>query len=81
MDLLWQHLNRIADTLVVIGPLVLFGYRWIRRISLDAGFTRTVAKTHLPHIYGRLHALDGEEHPSIVYINGGGTSERVARTL
>ena len=70
MDQLWIHLERIADVAIVIVPLALWLGRWVRRIGIDSTFTRSVAKIHLPHIYRRLHSVDGGEHPDIVYLNG-----------
>ena len=67
---MWEHIGRIADILVVVGPAAWWVVRWLRRIALDTYFVRDVAKTHLPNIYTRLHRVDGEEHPSIVYVNG-----------
>lgn len=71
-----DHLERIGDTLAVIGPAIYGAYRLVRRIENSLTFTGTVAKEHLPHIYGRLRRSDETlglvvpDHPDIVFVNG-----------
>lgn len=73
---IYNHLDRIGDLIVVVGPIFLWARRWLRRIENSTGFTKTVAETHLPHVYSRLRRSDDAlqlpviEHPSIVYVNG-----------
>lgn len=78
MDKFWEHFDRIVDFLLLLAPIVWWIARWMRRLDISMGFTKTVAKEHLPHVYSRLRRVDDalelpvEEHPDIVYINGNG---------
>jgi hypothetical protein len=83
MDKLLEHLSRIGDILTVVIPalffLVRWANKWLSRIKNDADFNKSVARTHLPHIYGRLRRVDDTlklpvlEHPDITYQNGSPT--------
>ncbi len=70
MDTFWEHAQRILDIGVVVVPVMVWASKQLRRITTDHTFTKSVAQTHLPNVYERLHQVDGEEHPSIVYLNG-----------
>ena len=82
----WEHAERLADILVVVGPAVWWLRGWLRRIVNSTTFTGDVAKIHLPHIYYRLRRVDDKlglqviEHPSIVYRNGSANGVNSAAT-
>lgn len=71
-----EHIGRITDILVVVGPVMAGVYRMVRRVENAMAFTKTVAHEHLPHIYGRLRRSDEAlglvvpDHPDIVFVNG-----------
>lgn len=73
-----DHLGRIADVLLVVGPCMVWFYRWTRKLDTTVGLTRQVAKVHLPFIYERLQVHDeaigvhSPLPPNIGLINGDG---------
>ena len=83
MSGIWEHLDRIIDTGVVIAPAFWWLARWIRRIGITAAFTKEVATVHLPHIYTRQKRHDEQlgievaDHPNIGYVNGTPPAARI----
>lgn len=73
----WDHLERISDVALVVGPVAYFFIRWARRIDTMFGATKDVSKVHLPFIYKRLRAhdlalnLEPPDHPNIVFVANG----------
>lgn len=71
-----EHVSRIADLLLVLGPLLLWGRKWANRIEATYQSARDVTLTHLPFIYARLHThatslgIDPVDHPNILQVNG-----------
>jgi hypothetical protein len=76
-DSIGSHFDRIADLLVVVGPLAVWFFRWTRRIEGSYTVAKDITKNHLPFIYRRLHvhdarmALESPEHPNIVLVPNG----------
>ena len=73
-----DHLGKIADILVVVGPFFIWFWRWTKRLDTTIGLTKQVATTHLPFIYIRLKvhdealSLESPLPPNIGLINGNG---------
>jgi hypothetical protein len=78
-----EHLDRIADLVVVLTPLVALFIRWTRRIEGTYVAVKDVTQNHLPFIYLWLRQHNNElsdvasghitlpDHPNIVLVPNG----------
>jgi hypothetical protein len=72
-----DHFDRIADLVIVLGPMFLWFVRWTRRLDGSVKVAKDVTTNHLPFVYRRLRAHDGAlgletpEHPNIILVPNG----------
>jgi hypothetical protein len=77
-----EHLGRIGDILLVVGPFMVWIIRWARRIEQTFAVTKDITRTHLPFIYTQLRFHDNllhresPEHPNIPLIINGDAKAR-----
>ena len=80
-----DHLARIVDLLLVLGPFFIWLWRWTRTFDTTVKMTKQVTDTHLPFIYHSQHVhdialkIEPVEHPNIGLTNGGGAAPLVAQ--